>query len=34
MQLEIQQQEIEIVSKPQYAEEYGISCEDERCEEE
>jgi hypothetical protein len=34
MPLEIQQQEIEIGSKPQYAVEYGISCEDERCEEE
>jgi hypothetical protein len=34
MPLEIQQQEIEIVSKLQYAVEYGISCEDERCEEE
>jgi len=34
MPLEIQQQEIEIISKLQYAGEYGISCEDERCEEE
>ena len=32
MPLEIPQQEIEIVSKLQYAVEYGISCEDERCE--